>query len=63
MTEEELERVQRVLVSLSEAIVKVAQAVYALQEHTGEHHEVLNAHAQAIAVLEELMIGVEPNAR
>lgn len=57
VTDEQVDRLVESVIALGNAISTVAMAVYELQQHTQEHHEVINGLARTVGTLEELMIG------
>jgi hypothetical protein len=60
VTDEEFQRLESGVIHLVRAMQLINQGLAEVAAHNSEHHEVLNAHAQALALLEELMIGGKP---
>jgi len=54
---DDVERLRLALLSVCDAVKMMLVKLVELDEHTGVHHDVINAHSQAIAILEDLMIG------
>ena len=54
---EDVERLRLSLLAVCDAVKMMLVKLVELDEHTATHHEVINAHSTAIAMLEDLMIG------
>jgi len=54
---DDVERLRHALLAVCDAVKMMLVKLVELDEHTTTHHDVINAHSQAIAILEDLMIG------